>query len=168
MCATRDEDELKNCIPRGVLVLAPMARLPSAISSDYRVLAARRAYVGLGVGRGWEEMATRLATHRDEVVWMDAASLNDEGPHMAAQLNTLAPAVKVIVVGSSLSPWEPAYRSQRVFYYAVEPFDKPEIVEVLHWRSPRRWFAAAERTVAPPWNRSPRSTSLTVRVTTSR
>ena len=133
VCATRDEEELKNCIPRGVLVLASDVEAAERhLKSLQSVGCEARAYVGLGVGRGWEEMALRLASHRDEVVWMDAASLGDEGPSMAAQLNVLAPSVKVIVVGSSQSLWESAYRSHRIFYYAVEPFEKLEIVEVLN------------------------------------
>ena len=49
-----------------------------------------------------------------------------------AQLNVLAPSVKVVVVGASQSLLESAYRSQRIFYYAVEPCDKLELVEVLN------------------------------------
>ncbi|MHB8951399.1 MAG: response regulator [Pirellulaceae bacterium] len=132
VCATRDEEELKNCITRGVLILASDVEAAERHLQRLQSIGCEaRAYVGLGVGRGWEEMANRLATHRDEVVWMDAVSLREEGPSMTAQLNVLAPSVKVVVVGSSQSRWESAYRAQRIFYYSVEPFDKPEIVEVL-------------------------------------
>ena len=133
ICATRDEEELKNCVPRGVVVFASDVEAAERHLQRLQGLGCEaRAYIGLGVGRGWEEMASRLATQRDELVWMDAASLGDEGPRMAAQLNVLAPSVKVVVVGASQSLLESTYRSQRIFYYAVEPCDKLELVEVLN------------------------------------
>lgn len=133
ICATRDEDELKNCLARSVVVLASDVDAAERHLQRLQGLGCEaRAYVGLGVGRGWDEMASRLVAQREDVVWMDAASLGEEGPRMAAQLNALAPSVKVVVVGASQSLHESAYRSQRIFYYAVEPCDKLELVEVLN------------------------------------
>ena len=95
-------------------------------------VAAREGYIGLGAGRGWEEMAGRLATEHNDVVLMDAASLGEEGPKMAAQINVWAPSTKIVVVASPACPWEAAYRAKRIFYYVVEPFDDQEIVEVMN------------------------------------
>ena len=129
--ATRDEEELKNCITRGVLVVASAAEEAERHLAALQVAGCdARAYVGLAPGRGWDEMAHRLALHRDDVVVMDAASLGADGPKMAAQLNVLAPAAKIIVVASPECPWEAAYRSKRIFYYVVQPFDQQELVDV--------------------------------------
>ncbi len=133
ICATRDEEELQGCLTRGMLVLSTNAD----VAEDYmqrlsRVGCQPRAYIGHGAGRGWDEMASRLATHHDDVVLMDAASLGADGPKMAAHINVLAPSAKIIVVASPESPWEAAYRAKRIFYYVVEPFENQEIVEVLN------------------------------------
>ena len=58
ICATRDEEDLKGCLTRGVLVLSANAD----VAEDYmqrllRVGCHPRAYIGHGAGRGWEEMA---------------------------------------------------------------------------------------------------------------
>jgi len=91
-----------------------------------------RAHIGHGAGRDWEEMTNPLATHHHDVVLLDAASLGDDGPRMAAHINVLSPSAKIVVVASPECPWEAAYRSKRIFYYVVEPFENSEIVEVLN------------------------------------
>ena len=53
VCATRDEEELKSCIARGVLVLASDVEAAERhLKSLQSVGCEARAYVGLGVGRG--------------------------------------------------------------------------------------------------------------------
>ncbi len=132
LCATRDEEELKACRTRGMLVLSSATDVADKYLDRLQRLGCQpRAYVGRGSGRGWEELSGRLATHHDDVVLLDAASLGEEGPKMAAQINVLAPSAKIIVVAAPESPWEAAYRSKRIFYYVVEPFDNQEIVQVL-------------------------------------
>jgi hypothetical protein len=91
-----------------------------------------RSYVGQGVGRSWEEVTQRLANEPNHVVLLDAASLGEDGPKMAAHLNVVAPSCKIIVVASPSCAWEAEYRSNRIFYYVVEPFDGPEVVEVVN------------------------------------
>ena len=105
---------------------------PRITCSDCCVSGVIRRHVLDAAGRGWEEMTHRLATHHDDVVLMDAASLGNDGPKMAANINVLAPSAKIVVVASPECPWEAAYRAKRIFYYVVEPFENQEIVEVLN------------------------------------
>ena len=79
VCATRDEEELKNCMPRGVVVFASDVEAAERHLQRLQGLGCEaRAYIGLGVGRGWEEMASRLGTVR-EVVGRSLRSLVADG-----------------------------------------------------------------------------------------
>ncbi len=132
ICATRVDQELSNCITRGVVVLAADAGIAEQHAARLSAWGCEvRSYVGPGSGRGWEDLTERLATHRDDVILLDAASLGEEGPKMAAHMNVVAPSAKIVVAASPQCPWEAAYRSARIFYYAVAAFEDNEIIEVL-------------------------------------
>jgi hypothetical protein len=77
-------------------------------------------------------MVHRLATESGDVVLVDASSLGEEGPKMAAMINVQSPSTRIVVVASSACAWESAYRSKRIFYYVVEPFEDQEMVEVMN------------------------------------
>jgi hypothetical protein len=62
---------------------------------------------------------------------IDAASFGELGPQLVRQLNEVLPNMRVIIVASPGSTRESAYRTQRIFYYAVRPFDDDEIIEIL-------------------------------------
>jgi len=131
--ATRDDDELDNCLTRVAYVLAGNAEVAETHMKRLRTFGCdTRALIGTRTGGEWEEMTQRLATEHDDVVLLDAASLGEEGPKMAAQINVLAPSAKIIVVASPECPWEAAYRSRRIFYYVVEPFESAEVMEVVN------------------------------------
>jgi hypothetical protein len=132
ICATRVEEELSNCITRGVVVLSADASIAEQYAVQLNTWGCEiRSYVGPGSGRGWDDLTGQLATHRDEVILLDADSLGAEGPKMAAQINVIAPSAKIVVAASPECAWEAAYRSSRIFYYAVSAFEDNEIVEVL-------------------------------------
>ncbi len=63
---------------------------------------------------------------------LDAAAFGERGPEMVDQVNNAAPAVKIIVVGATGGNLEGAYRSRKIFFYAVEPFADNEILDILH------------------------------------
>jgi len=65
------------------------------------------------------------------VLVIDADSFAEDGPEIVRRVNAAAPSMKVVVVASSGSPWEAAYRQRRIFYYAVEPFADNEILEIF-------------------------------------
>lgn len=133
VCPTRDESEINDCQVHNVLVLSANVEAAEPQMTRLQLCGCDvRAYMGRGTGRSWEEVAARLASEHNDLVWMDAASLGEEGPKMAAQINVVAPATKIVVVASAACPWESAYRAARIFYYAVEPLENPEVVEIVN------------------------------------
>lgn len=123
---TRHEEIQQNCRPRRVLLVNAG---PSADEQAKKLTA-----LGCQVQRvgDREALATALADFQDRAVFLDAASLGDSGPGLAALVNERAPSVRIVVVGSPAGALEPAYRKHKIFYYAVEPFSDNEIAEILN------------------------------------
>ncbi len=65
------------------------------------------------------------------VLIFDGTSFGSEGPNMVGDLNAKNASLKIIVLASTDSILEPAYRIRRIFYYAVEPFADNEIADIL-------------------------------------
>ena len=72
-----------------------------------------------------------LAENGERVVFLDAASLGEEGPGLVERINRQAPHARIVVVGSAGGAREAAYRKHKLFYYAVEPFADNEIADIL-------------------------------------
>lgn len=137
VCTTRFEEEVACCRARRVLLV-------NADGASAETQRARLASLGCQV---------RLVASRDDLgeavtgaesdllVVLDAASFGEEGPALTAQVNALAPGLKIVVVACPGGPWESAYRKQRIFYYAMEPFADNEMADILD---------AAFRTAEPP------------------
>jgi DNA-binding response OmpR family regulator/glycine cleavage system H lipoate-binding protein len=73
-----------------------------------------------------------LRESQAQTLIIDAAAFGERGPEMVDQINSAAPAVKIIVVGATGGNLEGAYRSKKIFFYAVEPFADNEILDILH------------------------------------
>lgn len=132
VCATREDDDLKNCLVRRVLVLA--GDETAAQRQRERVAAMgceAAAFANPLDERNWDEMSRLLAGHRYGVIVVDAASLGNEGPNLASRIHLAAPAAKTIVIASADCPWEASFRSQKIFYYAVEAVEDHELVDIL-------------------------------------
>lgn len=131
VCATRAEDELKNCAARRVLVVSPDAERAAAQRQRLEVFGCEvSVYSGPVPGAGWEEIA-RLLAHRGGMVVLDAAALGDEGPWLAGQIAVAVPATKVMVVDSPDCPAEKAYRAHKILYYTADPMADHELRDVL-------------------------------------
>ena len=133
VCPTRYEEESEFCGPHRVLLFNTDAA--SAQSQQAKLTA-----LGCQVRRAadWEELASPLGDKQFAAVLFDAASFGREGPALVARINTAAPALKVVLLASDDSTLEASYRSQRIFYYAVEAFADREITEILQalYRTP--------------------------------
>jgi hypothetical protein len=76
-------------------------------------------------------LAAALPESEGWTAFLDAASLGGTGPELAAVINGRAPALRIVVLGSADDAWESAYRKNKIFYYAVEPFSDNEITDIL-------------------------------------
>ena len=123
----RLDHESKRCRVRR-MVLASADRASATEQADH----ARYLGCQVRVVSGWDELAGALPDPERDVLLIDEASLGADGLELAARVNEEMPSLKVVVVASSSSSWETAYREQRIFYYAVEPFADNEIVEILN------------------------------------
>jgi hypothetical protein len=92
-----------------------------------------------------------LANPDYPVLLMDAAGFGEGGPAVVGQINAAAPSMRVVLLAASGRALEPAYRAQRIFYYAVEPFADNEIAEILTAAfRPTVPVKSAERRHTPP------------------
>jgi DNA-binding response OmpR family regulator len=144
---SRLEEESEKCRVRR-LILANADQLSALEQSDHL------KYLGcqVRVVSSWEELAPALPDPGRDVLIVDEASFGPDGLEVVARVNEEAPSVKVVVVASSASRWEAAYREQKLFYYAVQPFADNEIDEVLNaaFRGPPRPFPHRKRRTILP------------------
>jgi DNA-binding response OmpR family regulator len=126
ICPTRFEEEVERCRVRNVLL----------VSSD-REAAKRQTEVlnGLGCRVRVMEQAKKLTPAlldpRDVVIVFDGAAHGEGGPALVQWINELSPDVRIVVLASRGSRWEAAYRERKILYYAVEPFEDREIIDVM-------------------------------------
>jgi len=144
ICTTRLEEEIKACRARCVV-------LANADEAWGRQQVEQLESLGCQVRRATsgDELAAAVATPDYDVLVFDAASFGDEGPDLVRRVNQAAPSVKLVVVASTDTHKEAAYREQRIFYYAVEPFADGEIVEILD-AAFRRQTATAPKPASHP------------------
>jgi DNA-binding response OmpR family regulator len=145
VCTTRYEEELPACKPRRVLL----------VNADNKAAAEQqRRLEALGcqvcVAAGDVQLAAAIKDPSIQAVLLDAASLGDSGPQLAASVDAEAPAVRVVVVAAPGDQRETAYRKHRIFYYAVAPFADNEIADILDAAfRPQEPLAKSERHKGP-------------------
>jgi DNA-binding response OmpR family regulator len=131
------EKDVAACNTRNVLV---------ASADEGRAAQQRRELIDQGckvrIARSLEEVEQGLRSEECNVVVLDAASFGEAGPEMAKKINDSLPEAKVVVIGGPGSSLEAAYRANKIFYYAVEPFEDQEIIDILE--------AAFRPAISPP------------------
>ena len=132
---TRYDEETELCRRRRVMLVNADATSSSAQQAKLTALGYH-----VRVARNWEELGSPLQDNGFGAVLVDAASFGQDGPALIERLNAAAPEKKIVLLGTGDASLEAAYRSYRIFYYAVEPFADNEIIEILQ---------AAFRTPAP-------------------
>lgn len=122
---TRPEECKKLCKPRRVLLAGDAGAMQKN--------AARLRELGceLRTVAGAEELCRLAAESESQVVVLDEVSLGNEGPAIAQRIKDVAPAIKILVLGSAKDARETAFREKKIFYYAVRPFEDNEIVQIL-------------------------------------
>lgn len=123
---TRYEEEAEKCRRRRVIL----------VNADAHTSAAQQAKLtALGyhvrIAANWDELGPALQDNGCGAVLVDAESFGPAGPALIERLNAVAPEKKIVLLGTGDASLEAAYRSHRIFYYAVEPFADNEIIDVL-------------------------------------
>ncbi len=126
ICPTRLEEESTRCPLRRVLLL-------SQDDEAARQQTERLCALGCEVRRlsDPKELTEVQRGFDSNLLLVDAKTLGTEGPGMVGALNAADPALKIVVLASADSVLEPAYRTRRIFYYAVEPFADNEIADII-------------------------------------
>jgi DNA-binding response OmpR family regulator len=126
ICPTRLEEESSACRPRSIILLNSNASTAAQQSDKLRNLGCTVRVTANG-----DDLAPLLAETVGEALVVDAASMGEAGPTLIARLNNTAPDVKIIVIASPGCTLETAYRSRKIFFYAVEPFVDNEMADIL-------------------------------------
>jgi len=142
ICATRLEEEKNRCRPRHVVLVNS-----NLLSARDQLEQLTSLGCQIHVVKDGDELALSIQDRNYEVLLFDAASFGDVGPELVRRVNVASPSLKVVVIGSSGSHWETAYREHKLFYYAVEPFVDNEIVDILNavFRTPTPFLLQPER-----------------------
>ncbi|MBN1393427.1 MAG: response regulator [Pirellulales bacterium] len=131
VCTTRMDEELARCRPRRVILATKDETFAKRRGEQLASLGCRVETVADGEA-DWSSFAPKADDPRRTVLLFDADSFGEDGPQSVGRACLASPSMRIVVVASSTSEWEAAYREQRIFYYAVEPFDDGEIVEILN------------------------------------
>ena len=126
MCTTRYEEEVGQCKRRRIVLVSAD---PASSQEQAQKLTALGCQVEQVSDR--EALSAALRDPEGRAVVLDAASLGEAGPKLAALVNQRAASVRVVVVGAREDAWESAYRKEKIFYYAIEPFADNEIADIL-------------------------------------
>jgi len=92
------------------------------------------------LAEGLDQALAALHAHQSALLLLDGDSFGKDGPAAVQSVNAAFPGVKVLVVSRIQRGLEAAYRSNKIFYYAVNPFEDMEILDILHnaFRSPEK------------------------------
>ncbi len=126
ICTTQYEDEAEHCRQRRVLLANAD---PASANEQARKLTELGCVVEQVSQR--DALLEALGDKEGQVVLIDAASFGEAGPALAGQINSRAPSARIVVLAAPGGTWESAYRKQKIFYYAVEPFADNEIADIL-------------------------------------
>lgn len=126
ICPDRLHEELRRSETRNVLL---------ATAQKQRGHVQQKLLAKLGCQTRLVENYSQIACtlHREsiDVLIFDADSYGRQGPEMIGHLHQSHPKLKIVVVAGAFSAYETEYRSQKIFYYAIEPFGDWEIIDIL-------------------------------------
>jgi DNA-binding response OmpR family regulator len=123
---TRYGEETELCRRRRVLLVNADSASASAQQAKMTALGYH-----VRIAQDAKELGSALQDNGVGAILVDTASFGQDGPALIEKINAAAPEKKIILIGTGDASMEAAYRSYRIFYYAVEPFADNEIVDIL-------------------------------------
>jgi CheY-like chemotaxis protein/glycine cleavage system H lipoate-binding protein len=102
-------DEVKGYLPR-------LTDLGCIVSCEYTV----------------HKAVSTLIKEKNKVIFIDAASLSDNGPEYVKIINQEIPEAKVVVIGKPDSELEETFRKNKILYYCVSSLFDKEITDILY------------------------------------
>ncbi len=73
-----------------------------------------------------------LIKEKNKVIFIDAASLSDNGPEYVKIINQEIPEAKVVIIGKPDSELEETFRKNKILYYCVSSLFDKEITDILY------------------------------------
>lgn len=73
-----------------------------------------------------------LIKEKNNIIFIDAASLSDNGPECVKAINREIPDAKVVIIGKPDSELEETFRKDKILYYCVSSLFDKEITDILY------------------------------------
>jgi len=102
-------DEVKGYLPR----LADLGCIVNCVDTVHKAVSA-------------------LIKEKNKVIFIDAASLSDNGPEYVKIINQEIPEAKVVIIGNPDSELEETFRKNKILYYCVSSLFDKEITDILY------------------------------------
>ncbi len=78
------------------------------------------------------KVVSTLIKEKNKVIFIDAASLSDNGPEYVKIINQGIPEAKVVIIGKPDSELEESFRKNKILYYCVSSLFDKEITDILY------------------------------------
>ena len=104
----KSSDEVKGYLPR-------LTDLGCIVNCEYTV----------------HKAVSTLIKEKNKVIFIDAASLSDNGPEYVKIINQEIPEAKVVIIGKPDSELEETFRKNKILYYCVSSLFDKEITDIL-------------------------------------
>ena len=126
ICPTRADDELARCTHRRVALYTPDAPVHEEHVAQLKAFGCT---VDTAVNA--DSLATLFQNPDLDLLVLDAPSTAEAGLAALDRVAALRPAMKVVVAAGAQNAAESAYRTRKLFYFAIEPFTDNEMADIL-------------------------------------
>ncbi|MDZ7615897.1 MAG: response regulator, partial [Patescibacteria group bacterium] len=145
ICPTRAEDELARCTHRRVALYSPDAPV-----NEEHVTQLKAFGCTVDTATNADSLATLFQNPDLDLLVLDAPATAEAGLAALDRVAALRPAMKIVVAAAARNAAESAYRTRKLFYFAVEPFTDNEMADILDAAfRPKACPQAAQAEVAP-------------------
>lgn len=126
ICPTRADDELARCAHRRVALYAPDAPV-----NEKHVTQLKAFGCTVDTATDADSLAALFQNPDLDLLVLDAPATAEAGLAALDRVAALRPAMKIVVAAAAENGAESAYRTRKLFYFAVEPFTDNEMADIL-------------------------------------
>jgi len=121
------EKDFKKMQMRNIVILSK----PTNELKEYKDKLANMGY-GVYCIDSVSKAITALKKEKNKVVFINAASFDDDGPEFIQSFNKEIPEAKVVIIGNADSEFEEALRKNNILYYCINTLFNKEIADILY------------------------------------